>query len=257
MFGRKKLAALVAEFVGAGLLTIMILSVQHSGIGYPFFVATATGLAFAALSFAGGKISGGHFNPALTIGQWSAGKISTLAGIAYIIVQMLGAWVAYYLYTYLVNNHLASIGGHYSGRILVAEMVGTALFAFVFTAAIYERKQLSRAAVAAFSGVGLTIGGLVAASGSLGLLNPAVALGVRAWVWGTYVLGPIVGALIGTQLYALLFADEPKGGLFALLQASSNASTRTSSRTSTSSAASATTGSRTKAKTTRRSTKRK
>jgi hypothetical protein len=38
------------------------------------------------------------------------------------------------------------------------------------------------------------------------LLNPAVALGAQAWVWGTYVLGPVVGALVGVNLYAYLFA---------------------------------------------------
>jgi aquaporin Z len=218
MFGRKKIAALVAEFLGAGLLTITILSVEHSGIGYPYFVATAAGLAFASLSFAAGKISGGHFNPAITIGQWTAGKISTLAGILYIAVQLLGGWAAYYLYIYLVNNHLTFVGGHHTLRIFVAELVGTALFSFVFAATVYEK--LSRAAVGAYTGVGLIIGSLVASSGALGLLNPAVALGARAWVWSTYVAGPIVGAFIGTQIYALLFADERKGGLLSLVQAS-------------------------------------
>jgi hypothetical protein len=51
------------------------------------------------------------------------------------------------------------------------------------------------------------LGGIAASSAALGLLNPAVAHGVRAWVWGTYVLGPVIGAVIGVNLYALLFAD--------------------------------------------------
>jgi hypothetical protein len=37
-------------------------------------------------------------------------------------------------------------------------------------------------------------------------LNPAVALGARSWVWGSYVVGPLLGAVVGTNLYALLFA---------------------------------------------------
>jgi len=211
MFGRRKIAALVAEFLGAGVLTTMILSVQHSGIGYPLFVAAAAGLSFMLLSFAVGEVSGGQFNPAITIGQWTAGKIATLTAILYVAVQLLGGWAAYYLYTYLVNNHLGKIGGHYSARILVAEAVGTAIFAFVFTATVY--KGLSRAVTASFAGLALIIGSIAASSGAIGLLNPAVALGVRAWVWGTYVLGPIVGAIIGTQLYRLLFVESDEAFL--------------------------------------------
>jgi aquaporin Z len=211
MFGRRIIASLVAEFLGAGVLTTMILSVQHSGIGYPLFVAAAAGLSVVLLSFAVGDTSGAHFNPAITIGQWTAGKIATIRALFYIGVQLLGGWAAYHLYTYLVNNHLGVIGGHFSGRILTAEAVGTGIFAFVFAATVY--KGLSRAVTASFCGLGLMIGSLAASSGAIGLLNPAVALGVRAWVWGTYILGPVVGAIIGTQLYRLFFAEEEGGFL--------------------------------------------
>ncbi len=211
MFGRRKIAALVAEFLGAGILTMTILSVQHSGIGYPLFVAAAVGLAFVVLSFTVGEASGGQFNPAITIGQWTAGKIATLTAILYIAVQLLGGWAAYYVYTYLVNNHLGPVGGHFTGRILAAEAIGTGIFAFIFTATVY--KGLSRAVTATFAGLGLTIASLAASAGALGLLNPAVALGVRAWVWSTYVLGPVIGAIVGTQLYRLFFAEEEGGFL--------------------------------------------
>jgi aquaporin Z len=211
MFGRRKIAAIVAEFLGAGVLTTIILSVQHSGIGYPLFVAAAVGLAFLVLSFTVGDASGGQFNPAITIGQWTAGKLATFTAIVYVIAQLLGGWLAYYLYTYLVNNHLGAVGGHFSGRILASEAVGTGVFAFIFTATVY--RGASRAVTATFAGLGLTIGSLVASAGALGLLNPAVALGVRAWVWGTYVLGPVIGAIVGTQLYRLFFAEEEGGFL--------------------------------------------
>lgn len=224
MFGRRKVAAVVAEFIGAGLLTTMILSVQHSGIGYPLFVASAVGLAFLVISFTVGEVSGGYYNPALTIGQWVVGKVSTLSAILYVAAQLLGAWGAYYVYTYLVNNHLGSIGGHFTGRILAAEAVGTGIFAFVFAATVY--KGLSRAVTASFAGLGLIIGSIVASSGALGLLNPAVALGVRAWVWGTYVLGPVVGAIIGTLLYRVLFVESDDSGMLGGLSMASFTTTR-------------------------------
>ena len=55
-------------------------------------------------------------------------------------------------------------------------------------------------------GGSLIVGIIVASVGSAGVLNPAVALGLHTFEWGTYVLGPVLGAIIGFNLYALLFA---------------------------------------------------
>lgn len=208
MFGRRDIATWVAEFLGTGALTLLVLSVQRSTIGVPFFVAAAAGLVVALMSFAVGGISGGYFNPALTLGFWTARKLSTMKAVLYLAVQFLGAWGAYYLYTYFVKNSLQPVGGHFTGRILVAEAVGTGLFSFGVAAAVYQ--GFSRAVTASFAGLALMLGIIAASSASIGLLNPAVALGVRAWVWGTYVLGPVLGAVIGVNLYALLFAEPEK-----------------------------------------------
>ena len=178
MFGRRKVATLVAEFIGTGALTLLILSVQRSTIGVPFFVAAAAGLLVVMMSLAVGGISGGYFNPAIVIGLWTARKISSITGVLYIAVQMLGAWAAYGLYTYLVHTSLQPVGGHYSARILVAETVGTALFTFGFASAIYQ--GFNRAVAASVAGLSLMLGIIAASSASIGLLNPAVALGVRA-----------------------------------------------------------------------------
>ncbi|HWB39557.1 MAG TPA: aquaporin [Candidatus Saccharimonadales bacterium] len=208
MFGKKKVAALVAEFVGTGVLTLLILSVQRSQIGLAFFVALAAGLALALTTFALHESSAAHFNPALTIALWTARKVETLTAVLYIAVQLLGGWAAYFLFRYYVNAALPVVGGHYLTRTLVAEGVGTAIFAFGVAATVYKRYEVT--SVAAFSGIAYALGIIAASSGSaaIGLLNPAVALGIRAWVWGTYVLGPVVGALIGVNLYAYLFADN-------------------------------------------------
>jgi len=206
--GRRKVATVVAEFLGTGALTLLILSVQRSTIGVPFFVAAAAGLTIALMIFAIGNISGGFFNPALTLGFWTARKLESATAIVYIAAQFLGGWGAYYLYTYLVKSTLQPVGGHFAGRILVAEAVGTAIFSFGVAAAVYQ--GFSRAVTASFAGLALMIGIVAASPASIGLLNPAVALGVRAWVWGTYVLGPVIGAIIGVNLYALLFAEPER-----------------------------------------------
>lgn len=206
MFGKRKVATLVAEFLGTGVLTFLILSVQRSTIGVPFFVAAAAGLTLALLVFALGGVSGGYFNPAITIGLWTTRKISSVTAVLYVAAQLLGAWGAYALYTYFVKNSLQPVGGHFTARILIAEAVGSGLFGFGVAAAVYQR--VSQAATAAFIGLSLMLGVIAASPAAIGLLNPAVALGVRAWVWGTYVLGPVIGAVLGINLYYYLFAEQ-------------------------------------------------
>jgi len=219
MFGKRRAAAVVAEFLGTGALTLLILSVQRSTIGVPFFVAIAAGLTVALMMFAFSDVTTGFFNPATTLAMWTARKLTAFAGISYIAAQMLGAWGAYALYKYFSNAPLQAVGGHYSTRILIAEAVGTAVFAFGFAAAVYQR--YSAAVTASFAGLAFMLGIVAASSASIGLLNPAVALGIHSWVWGTYVLGPVLGAIVGVNLYDLLFAAEGEStNLLALTNAS-------------------------------------
>jgi aquaporin Z len=218
MFGKRKVAALVAEFLGAGVVTLLLMSVQYSSVNVPFFVALGDGLAVAIMTFAVGGVSGGQFNPAITIAMWTARKLSTVAAVLYIVVQLLGGWAAYAVYHYFVHTPLQEIGGHYEARILVAEIVGTGIFSFGWAAGVYQRFTL--AARASMSGLAYMIGIVAVSSASIGLLNPAAALGIRAWTiwgamgWGTYLLGPVVGALVGVWLYTLLFA-EPEAAVAA------------------------------------------
>ena len=207
MFGRRKIAAMVAEFLGTGILTLLVLSVQRSTIGVPFFVAIAAGLTLTMLYFAVGGISGGQFNPALTLGLWIARKVTTGRALLYIVLQMLGAWGAYGVYTYYANNSLQPIGGHFTLRVLVAEGVGTAIFAFGYSAALYQ--GFSLAVRASVTGLSYVVGVVAASAAAVGLINPALAFGVRAWVGTTYgpsyLYGPVIGAVVGVLLYKYLF----------------------------------------------------
>jgi aquaporin Z len=206
MFGRKKIAALLAEFLGTAVLTLLILSVQRSQLGLQYFVALGAGLVVALLTFVFVEYSGAFFNPAIAVGLWTARKLSTIATVAFIIAQVAGAFAAYGIYSYFANTHLTNVGGHFTARIIIAEGLGTFVFTFLYAATIF--KGLNSATRAAFSGVAYTVGILVASSAAIGLLNPAVALGIRAWATA-YFVGPFIGAILGINLYTMVFA-EPK-----------------------------------------------
>ena len=77
------------------------------------------------------------------------------------------------------------------------------MFAFAYTAAHFQRITLG--AAAAVSGLAYMVGSISASPASLGLINPAVAVGVHARISYIYLLPPIVGALVGTLIYSLLF----------------------------------------------------
>jgi glycerol uptake facilitator protein len=235
IIGRKQVATLVAEFLGTGVLALVFLSVQRSTIGIPYFVAIAAGAAVAVASYFFGDISGAHFNPAITLALWTARKVGTVTGALYLVFQCLGAWVAYGVYHYFVSSSLQPIGGHYSARVLFAEAVGAFVLALAWGAAAFKRYDATNRAL--LLGGSYTLAVIVAAAAGIGIANPAVAIGVRAWAfggtmgWGTYLLGPILGAVIGVNLYSLLFA----GTGFKAATATSSAGA-TSSTASTSSA---------------------
>lgn len=205
MFARRKIALIVGEFLGTAVLTMVVLSVAKSSIGIPYFVALAAGLAVAAMVSSVGAITGGYFNPAITFALWTARKVRASKALVYIAAQLLGGAAAYLLYTYFIGQHWQN-AGHYESKVMLAEAVGALVFGFGVAAAVQQRFEGGRMAAAV--GLSLVAGVLIASTASAGFLNPAVALGARSWGWGTYVLGPVLGAVIGVNLYNMLFASN-------------------------------------------------
>lgn len=221
MFGRQKLAELAAEFLGTGVLTLVTLKVLYS-LGVPFFVAMASGLVLAMLVFVFAAKSWGYFNPAITLAMVTVRRIDAITGVMYIVVQLLGAWAAYGLYTYMMNGSPAQLTTNFNWQSVTVQAVGTGVLALGLAAAVY--RAYTRAVSAALIGLSLMVGMLIALTvtvsqltgqGSIvaGFLNPAVSLGVRGWNiwgslgWGVSVLGPVIGAVVGVNLYRYLFAD--------------------------------------------------
>jgi aquaporin Z len=199
----------VAEFLGTGTLAFVALTVSRSQIGIPYFVAIAAGLVVVTLGIAFQRDV--NFNPALTIGLWTARRIGTLKAILFIAAQLLGGLAAYSLFKYFSRGSVQQLPTSYDSRILVAEAFGAFIFAFIVAGALYQRVSFLVRAVT--YGAGLTLGIMAASVAAAGFINPAVALANNAWAWSTYVLGPVLGAVIGVNLYGLLFAPREAAAL--------------------------------------------
>lgn len=208
MLSKNKIAALFGELLGVAALTLVFLSVSRVGLP-PYFVALGVGVVVPFLVFAfGTNKTTPHLNPAVTVGLWTLRKIKSLDALAYVAFQLLGGYLGYLLFTYFVGTSLPAMTQDFTGTVLVAEAVGAFVLTFGWAAAYYRGyKQIAFGAVV---GLAYAAGIMVVSTVSAGILNPAVALGDRYWIWGTYVLGPVLGGLIGFNLYSLLFAEDEK-----------------------------------------------
>lgn len=206
MFNKPKVAALGAEFLGTAVL-VMVALVLFNTTAVSWFVGTSLAITVVTIVAIFGSISGAHINPAITLGMWTARKIGTIRAIGYIAAQLLGGLASWQLYQYLINHTLPARSVSFDTRIWLAEVVGTAILATGFAAAVVRGfDNLQRAAV---YGVSYFVAIVVASAASSGIVNPAIALGLRSWST-VYVLGPLVGGIVGVNLYTYLFAPEKK-----------------------------------------------
>jgi len=212
--------ALVAEFVGTftlifiGVGAIAANQITNGALGLTG-IALAHGLAIAIMVSATAAVSGGHLNPAVTCGLWSAGKISAAAAIAYIVAQCLGGIVAAALIRIAMPAAaLAAVSmgtpavntaaGATVVMALVAEIVTTffLVFAVCGTAVDKEAPKMS----GLFIGLAVTMGILMAGPISGGAMNPARHLGPallgggldNLWI---YWVGPIIGGILAGTVY--------------------------------------------------------
>lgn len=210
MFARSRIAALAAEFLGTAILAFLVLTVSRSNIGLPFFVALASGIGIIVLGLALARNL--QLNPAYTFALWTARRQSFVKTLGFILAQVLGGVAAYSLYKYLqVTGTVQGLPTEYNKNLLVGEAAGAFVFAFVVAAVAYRQVEGNVRYVVTGGAYAL---GLMVASVAVSqmhpavFINPVVAMASNAWAPTTYVLGPILGALLGVNLYGALFAGR-------------------------------------------------
>ncbi|KKP32452.1 MAG: hypothetical protein A2312_04070 [Candidatus Staskawiczbacteria bacterium RIFOXYB2_FULL_32_9] len=190
----------IAEAVGTMALTLVV-TLSLAG-KFPVSTPVLAGLTLALFVYTIGHISGSHINPAVTIGAWSIKKISNKDAIAYIISQFFGAAVAIIIVTACKIEFAQMELSNTSLLVGFAELLGTAFFAFGIASVIYGKtpKDISGVVIGASLFFGIAISALLGASG---ILNPAVAFGIKSFGF-MYVLGPVIGSVLGMQAYKYL-----------------------------------------------------
>jgi len=189
----------VAEGIGTFVLTLVV-ALGLAGV-FPVSVPILAALTLGLFVYTLGHVSGVHLNPAVTLGLWSLNKISTDETIKYIAAQCVGAGVVLMVLPSLIPDVrvLTTATDFATG---FAELLGTALFTFGVAAVVFGTVPSEQSGL--IIGGSLLLGIAVAVLlGSNGVLNPAVALGIGSFNI-MYVLGPIVGSMIGMRLYRYL-----------------------------------------------------
>ncbi|NRD23141.1 aquaporin Z [Winogradskyella litoriviva] len=225
---------LFAEFFGTFWLVfggcgsaIFAAGFPELGIGF-VGVALAFGLTVLTMAYAVGHISGGHFNPAVSIGLWAGGKFEAKDLIGYIIAQVVGAIVAAGVLYLIVSgkSDFETVGGFAANgydnlspdgynmmSALIAEVVLTAFFLIVILGSTNFRAPKGFAPIAI--GLALTLIHLISIPITNTSVNPARSLSQAIFADGDYLsqvwlfwIAPILGAIIGGIIHKTLFEKE-------------------------------------------------
>ncbi|HEY0292448.1 MAG TPA: aquaporin Z [Hansschlegelia sp.] len=223
-----------AEFFGTFWLTFggcgaAVLAAAFPALGIGFLgVAFAFGLTVLTMAYAVGHISGGHFNPAVTLGLWSAGRCATKHVVPYIVAQVagaiLGAAVLYVIASgqagwvpggFASNGYGELSPGKYGlGACLLTEVLATFFFLFIIIG------TTSKGAATGFAGIpigfALVLIHLITIPVTNTSVNPARSTGPALFAGGEHIaqlwlfwLAPIAGAMLAGVIARWLY--EPAG----------------------------------------------
>jgi aquaporin Z len=224
-----------AEFLGTAWLVFggcgsAVLAAAFPGLGIGFVgVSLAFGLTVLTMAYAVGHVSGGHFNPAVTVGLWAGGRFKAGEILPYWAAQVLGAVFGAFVLSLIATGRAGfdlaasgfaangygahSPGGYSLGAGFVAEVALTFFFLVVILGATDRRAPAGFAPVAI--GLALTLIHLVGIPVTNTSVNPArstaPALFVGGWalaqLW-LFWIAPIVGAGLAGAVHRWLAADD-------------------------------------------------
>ena len=194
-----KIQKYVAELVGTFALTLAV--AMSISVGFTIGTAAVASLTVGLFVYTIGGVSGAHFNPAVSIAMVSLKKLSNKDALVYIIFQVVGALLAMLVVAELGGSAPENMVAENTMQVGVAEAVGT--FILVFGVSSVALKKIDNDASGLVVAGSLFLGLMLAGVMSNGILNPAVAIAFGSVSW-MYMLGPVVGGIVGAQVYNYL-----------------------------------------------------
>jgi len=200
----------IVELIGTFFL---VYAVGHAVIGGNALAPIAIGLMLMVMIFAGGHISGGHFNPAVTLGVWLRGKCDAKDVVPYILAQVVGAVLASVAVKAL--RGAGSGGAEYTMmNVILAEVIGTFALVWVVLHAATTKANAGNSFYGAAIGMTVTAGAFAVGDLSGAAFNPAVAIGAVAmgfikvkFLWVYLVMCPL-GGLLAAKVFTIIKSDE-------------------------------------------------
>jgi aquaporin Z len=199
----------IAEFIGTFFLVLTI-GCTGIGAGAGVIAPLAIGAALMVMVFAGGHISGGHYNPAVTLGVLIRGKVNLADVVPYWVAQLAGAAIAALAVKFLrAGVGVTPITPHV-GPALLAEF----LFTFALVYVVLNAATAEGTSGNSFYGlaIGMTVmaGAFAVGDISGGAFNPAVALGIcilgiSSWgnIW-IYLLADFAAAIVAAVVFQMI-----------------------------------------------------
>lgn len=206
----------IAEFIGTFFLVLTI-GCTVIGAGTGVIAPLAIGAALMVMIFAGGHISGAHYNPAVTLGVLIRGKVSAADVVPYMVAQILGAVAAATMVKFLRAGVDVTPMVPKMGPALLAEF----LFTFALVYVVLNVATAEGTSGNSFYGlaIGMTVltGAFAVGDISGGAFNPAVAvgisvLGLSSWenIW-IYLVANFAAAIAAAVIFNLINPSAPNG----------------------------------------------
>jgi aquaporin Z len=201
----------LVEFIGTFFLVFTVGMAVRSGA---HFAELAIGASLMVMIFAGGHVSGGHFNPAVTLAVFIRGKCDLKDVVPYWVAQLVAGLAAACIVTYLFKGSPA----HAALRGTVPSVIVEFLFTFALAWVVLNVATAKGTSGNSFYGlaIGMTVmTGAVAVGGvSGGAFNPAVGLGVFAMglesakQLGVYVVSDLAGGVVAALAYKIVNGSD-------------------------------------------------
>jgi aquaporin Z len=199
----------ITEAIGTFFLVLTVgCTVIHGDAGV--IPPLAIGSALMIMIFAGGHISGGHYNPAVTLGVLVRGKINGGDAIAYMIAQILGAAIAAGVVGYLKAGIVVAAATPNVGQAILAEFLFTFALVYVVLNVATAKGTQGNSFYGLAIGFTVMTGAFAVGGISGGAFNPAVAIGITimglsAWanIW-IFLLANFGGGLVAGLAFKAL-----------------------------------------------------